>query len=297
MNPADTTVILLTYNRDRFVSEALAGVRAQTYTGWELLLSDASTDPLMREAAGDAFSRHARETPENRCRFLRCEPGLSQAEHLAAAFAQVQTPFVALLDDDDVWMPGHLSRAMAWLAGDKRRGMFLANSIVIDADGRACGVRQRPGRRLPREDDIPGCLEHVLRYAFSSTSGIVLRASSVPGHDFFVTSCVDVHLCVTTLLAGNRVGLRLRPGFYYRIHPGSAYARGFQAHAERHRLRLHLAATHGRDIWRLVPLFPLLLAKSVAIAAADLLMRASRRASRRTAQAGRSVDEPAVLAR
>jgi hypothetical protein len=297
VNPADVTVIVLTYNRDRFVAEALAGVRAQTHTGWELLLSDASTDPLMRQASSDAFTLHARSAVKNRSRFLCCKPGLSQAEHLAAAFAEVRTPFVALLDDDDIWMPGHLARARAWLDGDIRRGVYLANSVVIDTDGRSSGVRQIPERGLPPEDDLSACLEHVLRCAFSSTSGIVLRMSSVAEHDFFITSCVDVHLCVSALLAGDRVGLRLRPDFFYRVHPGSAYAKGFQAYADRHRLRLHLAARHGWAISRRVPIFPLLALKSALHATAHSLLRAVRRVSHKPAAAGRSVEGPAMLAR
>jgi glycosyltransferase involved in cell wall biosynthesis len=297
MTPADTTVIILTYNRDRFVAEALASVRAQTYAGWEVLLSDASTDPLMRQASSDAFALHGLASVNHRSRFLCCRPGLKQAEHLAAAFAEVRTPFVALLDDDDVWMPDHLARARAWLDGDGRRGVYLANSVVIDTYGRPSGIRQLPERALPRQDDIPACLENILRYAFSSTSGMVLRVSSVAKHDFFVTSCVDVHLCVSALLADYKVNLGLLPGFFYRIHPGSAYGKGFQAHVDRHRLRLHLALTHGRAIRRHVPLFPLLVAKSALITAAHLITRSARRRSVKPLAGGRSVDEPAVLAR
>jgi glycosyltransferase involved in cell wall biosynthesis len=297
MNAADTTVIVLTCNRERFVAEALAALRAQAYPGWELVLSDASTDPLMRKASSDAFALHAREAPRNHSRFLCCKPGLTQAEHLAAVFAEVHTPYVALLDDDDVWMPGHLAHAHAWLEGDARRGVFLANSIVMDTEGRVSGVRQLPERTLPPEDDIPACLEHILRYAYSSTSGIVLRTAAVSGHDFFITSCVDVHLCISALLAGMRLGLRIRPGIYYRVHSGSAYAKGFQAHVDRHRLRLHLAATHGRQISRLVPVFPLLVLKSALLTVAHSLSRAGRRNSRNPAKAARSIEEPAMLAR
>jgi len=297
MNAADITVVVLTFNRDRFVAEALASVRAQAYRGWELLLSDASTDPSMRKASSDAFAAHAAEAPANRCRLLLHAPGLSQAEHLAVVLAEVRTPFVALLDDDDVWMPGHLAHARAWLEGDSRRGVFLANSIVIDADGRSSGVRHSPERPLPSEDDLAGCLEHILRCAFSSTSGMVLRASVLAAHDFFVTSCVDVHLCVSALLAGGRLGLRIRPGFYYRVHPGSAYQKGFKAHAERHRLRLHLAATHGWRIWRMVPVFPLLVLKSAIVLAVHGAAHPGGRATGGTAGSARSVEEPAILAR
>ena len=297
MNAADITVVVLTFNRDRFVAEALASVRAQAYRGWELLLSDASTDPSMRKASSDAFAAHAAQASANQSRLMYHGPGLSQAEHLALVLAEVRTPFVALLDDDDVWMPGHLGHARAWLEGDCRRGVFLANSIVIDADGRSSGVRHSTDRPLPPEDDLPACLEHILRCAFSSTSGIVLRTSALAAHDFFVTSCVDVHLCVSALLAGGRLGLRIRPGFYYRVHPGSAYQKGYQAHADRHRLRLHLAATHGWQIFRMVPVFPLLVLKSALVLAVHAVAHPGGRATGGPAGPARSVEEPAMLAR
>jgi hypothetical protein len=106
-----------------------------------------------------------------------------------------------------------------------------------------------------------------------------------------------VHLCISALLAGGRLGLRIRPGFYYRVHPGSAYQKGFKAHADRHRLRLHLAATHGWRIWRMVPVFPLLVLKSALVLAVHGAAHPGGRAPGGAAGSARSVEEPAILAR
>ena len=297
MNSADTTVVVLACNRDRFLAEALGSVRAQTYPGWELLLSDASTDPHMRASSEDAFELHTRLSGSNLSRFIRSKPGLAQAEHLGAVFSEVRTPYIALLDDDDVWMPGHLNEALAWLRGDARRGVSVANSVVIDEYDHITGVRERPVRPLPSEANIPACLDYMLRYAFSSTSGIVVRRSSISGHRFYVTSCVDVHLCVSALLAGSRVGLSMEPTFYYRVHAASSYAKGYQAHADRHRLRLHLATKNGWRLTRRVPLYPLLVLKSALCVAGFSLVLKERRLRHLTGQPGRPTAEHTANAR
>ena len=103
------SVVLPTYNRAALLREAIASVRAQTFTDWELLvIDDGSTDDsaaVIREAA----------RTDRRIRALRGpHRGVSAARNLGIEHAQ--GAYVAFLDDDDFWTPEHAARQLAQLS-------------------------------------------------------------------------------------------------------------------------------------------------------------------------------------
>jgi glycosyltransferase involved in cell wall biosynthesis len=99
------------FNAARFVAQALASVRAQTYPAIELLVIDGgSTD-----ATAAIVQAFAAEQPEHPT--LRWLP--QESEGLAAAWntglAAATGEFVAFLDSDDLWLPDKLTRQVAYL--------------------------------------------------------------------------------------------------------------------------------------------------------------------------------------
>ncbi|MEW5723661.1 MAG: glycosyltransferase [Thermodesulfobacteriota bacterium] len=93
------TVILPTFNRPRHLAEAVAGVRRQRLTEWELLvINDGGTDvgPIV-ESFHDPRLQYI-NLEENRGKAACCNLGLNAA----------RGDFIAYLDDDDLWYPNHL---------------------------------------------------------------------------------------------------------------------------------------------------------------------------------------------
>src|SRR5271154_2347778 len=103
--PLVSTIIIF-LNAEKFLAEAVESVLAQTYPTWELwLVDDGSTDDSSR-IARDYATRHAArihylEHPghENR--------GKSASRNLGLRHSRGS--YVALLDADDVWLPGKLT--------------------------------------------------------------------------------------------------------------------------------------------------------------------------------------------
>lgn len=97
-------VILPTYNRARFVGEAIASVQAQSFPGWELwVVDDGSTDDTA--AAVQEFRA------DRRVNYIRKENGgSSSARNLGVR--QSRAPLIAYLDSDNVWYPDFLTRAV-----------------------------------------------------------------------------------------------------------------------------------------------------------------------------------------
>ena len=97
------------YNSGAFLADAIESVFAQDFTDWELLLvNDGSTDQslhIARQYAGKRV-RVLKHAGARNC-------GISASRNLGARHAAGE--LIALLDSDDVWLPGKLARQVALL--------------------------------------------------------------------------------------------------------------------------------------------------------------------------------------
>ncbi len=95
------SVILPTYNRVRYLVEAINSVKAQTFTDWEIVVVDDEssdgTPEKMKAFEKDECIRYHRQ--KNR------GPGGSRN----TAVSMAQGRYFAFLDDDDYFLPEHLS--------------------------------------------------------------------------------------------------------------------------------------------------------------------------------------------
>ncbi len=100
------SVIIPTFNRAGWVTEAVASVLVQTYRDFELLVvDDGSTDATLEALA--PFYRHIEVLRTARRR------GVAAARNLGIAAARGK--WLAFLDSDDLWLPDKLARQMAFL--------------------------------------------------------------------------------------------------------------------------------------------------------------------------------------
>jgi glycosyltransferase involved in cell wall biosynthesis len=110
--PPLVSVVAIFLNGERFLDEAIQSVIAQTYPHWELLLvDDGSTD------GSSALARRWAEREPHRVRYLEHpghrNRGMSASRNLGLQHARGE--YLALLDADDVWLPGKLERQVAIL--------------------------------------------------------------------------------------------------------------------------------------------------------------------------------------
>ena len=100
------TAIMIFYDAERFIEEAIASVAAQTWRNWELLLvDDGSTD------GSTAIARRWAERHPDRVRYYEhpghANLGMSVSRNLGIGHAHGD--YVAFLDADDVWLPHKLA--------------------------------------------------------------------------------------------------------------------------------------------------------------------------------------------
>ncbi|MBW1990739.1 MAG: glycosyltransferase family 2 protein [Deltaproteobacteria bacterium] len=103
---AQVSVIIPTWNRAGWVTEAVSSVLAQTFRDFELLVVDDGSDDDTLEALAP-FYRRLKLLRRSRRR------GVSAARNLGIAVARGQ--WLAFLDSDDLWLPDKLARQVAFL--------------------------------------------------------------------------------------------------------------------------------------------------------------------------------------
>lgn len=140
MSPAPTvSVVLIFFNDERFLPEAVSSVLEQTYTDWELILADdGSTD------GSSAFARRCADKQPDRVAYVHHEDhanrGPSATRNLGIRSSRGR--YIAVLDSDDVWEPDKLAEQVAILDANPDVGLVVGASrywwswAEEEADGR-----------------------------------------------------------------------------------------------------------------------------------------------------------------
>ncbi len=198
------TAIIVTYNRSRFLSDAIESVLAQTYfnknlADWELLIiDDGSTDDT-----GLLVSRYLQVVPDIR---YYCEPhrGVSAARN--RGLAEARGDFIAFLDSDDLWLPSKIEVQMSYLRAFSSAPFCLTEEIWIRQGKRVNQARkhQKPSGYI---------LERALSLCLLSLSSALFRRQlldEVGWFDETLPVCEDYDL-------GLRIALRYP--YYYLSSP------------------------------------------------------------------------------
>jgi len=112
----EVSVIIPTYNRDKFISECVQSVLAQTLPAREIIIvDDGSTDAtynILRDLGFNSLS-----TKKTVLRyFFQQNRGVSSARNLG--IKEARSEYIALLDSDDLWLKSKLDRQVSAFQND-----------------------------------------------------------------------------------------------------------------------------------------------------------------------------------
>ena len=120
------TVMLPSYNHEKYVAEAIESCLAQTFGDYELLISD--------DCSPDKTFEIAKEYMDERIVFHRFEHNVGAAENHRYCYAHAKGEYIALLNSDDVWMPEHLEGKVEYLDAHPECGAVFSWAMAIDED-------------------------------------------------------------------------------------------------------------------------------------------------------------------
>ena len=127
------SVIMPCWNAAAYLGQAVESVQGQTFTDWELLITDdGSTDDSV-----SIIRKFLVRDERLRLICQSCNRGVREARNLATAAARGR--YIAFLDSDDQWLPHTLARQVAFINQEKT-AFICAAGERIDADGRSIDV-------------------------------------------------------------------------------------------------------------------------------------------------------------
>lgn len=210
------TVLVDTWNHERFIEKAIDSVLAQEFdmsTVEIIVVDDGSTDGTPRKIA--AFG--------DRVRYVRKENG-GQASAFNTGIPLARGEYIAMLDGDDWWRSDKLSKVIGLMRS--RPDVGFVGHAIIETDGEGTEKLIDPGRDVEfRLNDREGAELMVKHRAFMGTSRMAGRAEvfhrllPVP-EDLIVEA--DEHFFTLAPAITTAVVLR-DPLCYYRLHGGNLY--------------------------------------------------------------------------
>lgn len=211
---ARVDVIVPFYNTPiRFVREALQGLLAQTIPDWlALVINDGSNATSSRE-----LEELLNELNDSRFNCIHTDnQGLAAARNNGIRAGQ--SPFIALLDSDDVFYPHRLEHGCTALSDDTDVDMVHAAVDLILPDGT---VKENPPRDLDLPPDRPGQFRKLLQsnYINGVTTTFRRRAAEDVGfYDPEFDALEDKEFYLRMLLRGKSFRYHRKVVGKYRLH-------------------------------------------------------------------------------
>lgn len=137
------SVIVTCYNGERWIAGALESALGQTCRDLEVIVvndgsSDGSAEVISRFAADPRLKSVEQENK-----------GVAAARNRGLALGS--GALVCVLDQDDLWLPGHVAAQAEFMAANPGTGAVYTGVARIDADGGSLGERFFPE---PREGEL-----------------------------------------------------------------------------------------------------------------------------------------------
>lgn len=230
------SIILPTFNRARFLPEALSSIQAQVLGDWELIVvDDGSTDGtrelIEREAAKQSQPlRYVHQ--QNQGAYAARNTGLDHA----------RGDYIAFFDSDDLWLPEYLDRLVGALDNDTELDWIYSACRMIDdvsgatiapstfyVDGTPREFLRQPAtseRGVHRLDSGIALLTQLRSGLYAGLQNSVIRRRVFAGTRFWPDYRVveDVLFLVRALSRGVRIAYVDLPLVIYRVHDDNSSA-------------------------------------------------------------------------
>jgi len=151
------SIIMPSYNSARFIGQSIESIISQTYTNWELLITDdCSTDETVSVVQG-----YVQQDSRIKLFCMKTNGGAGKARNESIKNANGR--YIAFCDSDDRWFPEKLEKQIRHM--DEHDCALCSSSYLIcNEEGKVIGVNYSPSRLtlgMMKRDNKIGCLTAI----------------------------------------------------------------------------------------------------------------------------------------
>lgn len=147
------SIIMPSYNTDKFIKQSIESVIKQTYENWELIIVD--------DCSTDNTDQVVLSIQDERIIYLKNEVNSGAAVSRNRALREAKGRWIAFLDSDDLWMPDKLEKQIAFMENNGYHFSYT-NYEEMDEDGKLTGVKVTGPKKITKTGMYnycwPGCL-------------------------------------------------------------------------------------------------------------------------------------------
>lgn len=145
------SIVLPTYNGEKYLRESLDSVLDQTFSDWELIVvNDCSTDET-----AEILDEYAAK--DSRIRILTNKTNQRLPRSLNIGFREARGKYLSWTSDDNRYFPEAIEQMVQELESDKHCPMVSADMYFMNADGNIIGSQQYDDYKIWAQDSVGAC--------------------------------------------------------------------------------------------------------------------------------------------
>lgn len=182
---------MTSYNGEKYIAEQLDSILTQTYDNFELIICDDcskdSTVKIIKDYCGK----------DSRIKLYVNEKNLGFKKNFEKAISLCKGEYIALSDQDDIWLPEHLEKLLGLIQGHL---IACGNAELIDENNNSKGINLNETEGFYRFEDSDNLLYKLFctRNPFQGASMLMHRSffekalpipENIPFHDTWFAFC------------------------------------------------------------------------------------------------------------
>jgi hypothetical protein len=184
MNSTNVTIVIPTYNRARLLEISLGSALSQDYSDFQVVVLD--------NASTDDTERVVRSFKDTRVTYIRNETNIGLFRNENKAIEVNRSPFLSILHDDDVLLPGFIVESTLALERHPRSGFSIVQATAININGESLNDNAKNTSDRIREGIMDGLefLHGIVdgRKWITHFSTVMMRAEALSASGYFDSS-------------------------------------------------------------------------------------------------------------
>lgn len=126
MDIAKVSVIMASYNHDKYVGRAIESVIKQTYSNWEMIIID--------DCSNDSSVQIIQQYKDERITFYQAKENQGTICTFNELLKRARGEYIAILGSDDMWYPDKLQKQIEYLENNNEIAVCFSHADIIDED-------------------------------------------------------------------------------------------------------------------------------------------------------------------